>query len=307
MHQFLGSIQAVGVMVILIAIGYLLSVRGKIDGRISDFLSWFVIHVTMPCYMITNIASTFTSTDIALIPKATLLPLITILIGYAAGFLLVRLFRIESKRAGTFIVLTAQNNTIFMGLPINLALFGADSTPFVLYYYMANTILFWTLGIFCISGGGNRSAKEVIKRVFTPPLLGLFIGIILAAAEIQLPTVIRDVCLKLGSMTTGLSMIFVGCVLGRSGLRNIRFNLDILLGHVARFIVGPAISLCVFLIVPMPQLMRNVFIIQSFMPVMANHVIVAEQYGADSEYASIMVSLSTLFSLLILPIVRIFL
>ena len=52
----------------------------------------------------------------------------------------------------------------------------------------------------------------------------------------------------------------------------------------------------------MPQLMKQVFILQSAMPVMTNAPVVAKLYGAGADYAAIMVTESTLLTLLVVPI-----
>ncbi|MCC3237880.1 AEC family transporter, partial [Pediococcus acidilactici] len=85
-------------------------------------------------------------------------------------------------------------------------------------------------------------------------------------------------------------------------LRNMRFqkdNLGVLLG---RFVFAP--SLMALLVMPssMPLIMKQVFILQSCMPVMTNAPVVAKLYDADADFASIMVTESTLLSLIMVPV-----
>lgn len=313
MEAFLGGFEAVLSVFILIVLGYVLTARGRITEKVSSFLSWFVVNITLPCYMFQNVLTSFDPSEIKNIPGYVAFPFLAECIGLGLGFLIVRLFKVEKSCAGSLIVMTALNNTIFMGLPVNLAMFGEQSTPFVLYYYMANTILFWTVGVYIISGGrSNKGWKQTLKKLVPPPLYGLILGIGLLLYNtwmppLTLPKFIMDTLKNVGGMTTPLSMIFIGYVLASNGLKNIRFNKNIGLGLAARFLVGPAIALTVFSFAPLPGLMKNVFTVQAFMPVMANQSITAEQYGADPYFPAVMVSLSTIASLLILPLVRILL
>ena len=105
----------------------------------------------------------------------------------------------------------------------------------------------------------------------------------------------------IGGMTTPLSMIFIGICIYRAGIENVRLSKDafgILLG---RFIIAPAIMIGLVYFADIPMLMKEVFIIQSAMPVMTNAPVIARASGADADYAAIMVTLSTLSALVAIP------
>ena len=71
---------------------------------------------------------------------------------------------------------------------------------------------------------------------------------------------------------------------------------------VGRFVVCPIVTLILCNIFAVPELMRSVFVIQAAMPVMTNTAIVAKSYNVDTEYAAILIGLSTLLSLIVIPI-----
>ena len=76
------------------------------------------------------------------------------------------------------------SNTIFIGLPINLAIFGEKAVPYVLLYYIVNTSFFWTIGVFEIAKDSAIRKQATLsfhpliflKKLFTPALLGFMIG-----------------------------------------------------------------------------------------------------------------------------------
>lgn len=300
--EFFAAFGAVLSIVIMITVGYFMSYKKIITKEISKFITWLILNISLPCLMASNILTSFKADEVSAIPKAVSVPLISILLCYGAGFIIVRLARADDKKSGQMIVQTAQNNTIFMGLPVNIAMLGVVSIPYVLYYYMANTVLFWTIGTYLISGGRNK--KTDFSVLFSPALLGLVFGIIMLFLKINLPKFAMDTMSSLGALTTPLSMIFIGYSLFECG-RNIRFDKNVAIGLISRFIIGPAISIAVFSLFNLPALMMNVFIIQSFMPVMANTAIVADKYEGDSKYAAVMISVSTIISLVLLPLVKI--
>ena len=106
----------------------------------------------------------------------------------------------------------------------------------------------------------------------------------------------------IGGLTIPLSMIFIGISVANAGITHIRFNrynLGVLFG---RFLLAPALMSLLVLPSSMPVLMKQVFILQSAMPAMTNAPVVAKLYGADSDYAAIMVAETTILSLVVIPI-----
>jgi hypothetical protein len=70
---------------------------------------------------------------------------------------------------------------------------------------------------------------------------------------------------------------------------------------IGRFLVTPALVWILDLFIPIPKLMRDVFIIMSAMPVMVNSSIIARVYKADYEFATSMITYTTIFSVVIMP------
>ncbi len=305
LSQLGGAVGAVMVIVLLVGMGYALTHYKKLTEPVAGFISWFVINVTLPAYMIYYMYTSFSKQEALHFPQYVGIPLLSVLVGYVAGAILASLLKVPQNRRGIMIVLCAQNNTIFMGLPVNIAFFGEQSIPYVLYYYMANTLLFWTLGSFVMSPKSQKpSISCSVKNMITPPLISIFVGIPMLLAGVSLPGFLLDTLKYIGSMTTPLSMMFIGYILGKAGLSHIRLGRDVIFGNLLRFGVGPGLALLVYAFFPMQQMMHDVFIVQAFMPVMANQVILAQEKGGDSEFAAVMVSSSTLLSLVLLPVVK---
>ena len=80
-----------------------------------------------------------------------LVPILSIAITFIISTIWVKVARVPATRQGVFRTMFTASNTIFMGLPINLAIFGEKAVPYVLLYYICNTTIFWTLGIYLIA------------------------------------------------------------------------------------------------------------------------------------------------------------
>jgi len=201
------------------------------------------------------------------------------------------------------------SNTIFIGLPVNLALFGEKSLPFALLYYIANTSFFWTIGVYLISKDGKSKGNKIkilslksLKSILSPPLLGFIVGIILVLLNIKLPQFIMDTCKYLGNLTTPLSLLFIGITFKSINLKDVKFDTSMLVILVGRFILSPLAVFLLSFFIHIPSLMLKVFIIQASMPIMAQTSIISKEYNADYKYATVMVTISTVISLIVIPI-----
>lgn len=304
MNSFLEAIGSIFIIFILIVIGYVLQKKKKINIEIGNFLSFLVVNITLPCSIFKTINSSLDLEKLKELPLFIVIIMLSQILSITAGFFMAKAGKIDQSKKGSFITLTAFNNTLFMGLPINMALFGEQSATVVLYYYVSSTILFWTVGIKIIAG---KNANTSFK--LPTPVYGIFIGFIMLFITeffkgFEIPQFVTGTVNYLAGMTTPLAMIFTGYALGEFGIRNIRFSKEISFGLIARFVVAPLIFISIIMMFSTSELQRNVLIVQSFMPVMATQTIVARKYNVDDTYPAVMVTVSTLLSLIIIPIVK---
>jgi predicted permease len=97
-------------------------------------------------------------------------------------------------------------------------------------------------------------------------------------------------------------MLFIGVIIYSSNLRGIKFSKDMCALLIGRFIISPLAVLFVASFLPIPDLMKKVFVIQSAMPAMTQTAILAKIYDADAEYAAVMTSVTTLAAMLAIPV-----
>lgn len=306
----LNAMQSILSILLMISIGYILALKGWFKEEDSKLFSRIVVNLSLPALMISNMLENFTKENITHAGKGIIIPFVSMIVCFIISIVFTRVLRVAPERRGTFQCMFFLSNTIFIGLPVNLALFGEQSVPYVLYYYFSNTTIFWTLGVNLISkdGGAKKESlfnKETLKRILTPPLIGFISALILIVLNIHLPKFIIDSCKYLGSLTTPLSMLFIGIVISSISFKNFKFHKDMLFIIVGRFLVSPLVTYGFTLLFSAPLIMKDVFTIQAALPVMANAAIVTKEYGADYEYAAVMIAITTILSLIFIPIYRV--
>ncbi|MBW9152600.1 AEC family transporter [Clostridium estertheticum] len=305
--MFFAADQSVLSIMIMIIIGYFLAYKKLIDEKAISLITTIVINISLPMMMLNTIVSNFTKKMLIDDSRGLIVPFLTIGCCFIIAKLFSKVVKVKNNRRGLFVSMFFNSNTIFMGLPVNLALFGEKSVPYVLLYYIANTTFFWTLGVYEITKDGNKRTLNffsmgIIKKILSPPLIGFIVGILLVLLNIKLPLFIMDTSKSLGSITTPLSMFFIGASIYLVDLKSVKFTLDIVWVLVGRFVISPILVILIAPIFHIPHLMESVFVIQSAMPVMANSAIIARAYNSDYDFASLMIAISTVGTLIVIPI-----
>lgn len=304
----LNALESVLSIVLMVSTGYLLAYKGWFDEKTSKTFSKLVCNLGIPCLMISQFMESFDKDKLIHLGKGLIIPFASMAICYLIAVIVSKIIKIKEGRIGTFRSMFFVSNSIFIGLPVNMALFGAKSIPNVLLYYIANTSLFWTIGAYEISrdGKGGKDANvfsiETVKRIMSVPLLSFIASGALVLLNVHLPKFMLDTCKYFGNLTTPLAMLFIGITIYSADLSKFKFSIDTLAILFGRFIISPMLIWAMGNVAITPLLMKKVFVIQAAMPVMTNTAIVSKSYDADYEYATINTVITTIGSLLVIPI-----
>jgi hypothetical protein len=307
MTQTFDAVQGVLTILLMVSAGFILSRKGWFSEDSVAAISRLVIQIAIPALMLSNLTSTFDRESIIKIGPGFIVPLGTILFLYGISIPLGRLLGVPKTRRGVFRALFSFSNTIFVGLPVSIALFGDRSVPYVTLFYIVNTTLFWTLGVYFIRKDGDDEkipffSVGTLRRIITPTLVCFLIAIGLVLFEIRLPKFIMSGLKYTASMTTPLSMLIIGITINTVGIRGIRPNREMIAVLAGRFFAAPLTAWFILGRMEAPDLMRRVFFVVAAMPVMTQIAIVSKAYGADHRNAGVMATVTTAASLLVIPL-----
>lgn len=294
----------------LMFLGYFLSYKQWFSNRTADVFSKLVLNIALPFNMFLNMTANFSRDEFLTLFSGMIIPVISMTATFIISLLYRKLAKVTPSRQGTFTAMFTYSNTIFIGLPINLAIFGEKAIPYALLYYIVNTTFFWTLGIYEIAQDNPDIEKAriafhplvLLKKIFTPALLGFIIGLLWVLTTFDVPQFIASFGGYLADLTTPLSMFVIGIIIYFSGLKNLKMNKDIFGVLLGRFVFSPVIVWLLGFVFPVPPLMLAVFMIQSSMPVQNSIAILARNYNADEEFGASSLGYSVLVYLIYIPI-----
>lgn len=299
----INALQSVFTIFVMIGVGLVLSKKGWFNDDTSTLFSKLVTKIALPCYMIYNLLTNFDKASLSSSLVALLVVLASMFINFIIGFIINKTIKVSTDR-GAFYCMFALSNTIFIGLPVNVSLFGEEATPYVLLYYIVNTLVFWTIGVYCIKKDGGYIKESgfnlsFIKNIFTPPLITFLIAVTFIFFQATPPKFIMDSCKYIGNLTTPLSLLFIGITLSKLNLKELKFDKYSIIISLGRFIVSPLVIAFLLSFTSFPILMKKVFIIEAAMPVMTQVAIVCKTYDSDYQSVSAISTLTTLLSLIL--------
>ncbi|WP_255304144.1 AEC family transporter [Megasphaera sp. DISK 18] len=305
----LHGLEGIFEVLFIIAIGVILSKKGWFGSNMSAVFSKLVMKISLPLYMLCQMEKDFTHDSLIRIAPDLILPFASIFLAYIVGRIAAKVLHIRRERQGVFVTCFFIANTIFIGLPVNLALFGTQSVPSVMLYYMANTTMFWTLGIYHIvndSQGGNGNmplfSAQTIKKVFSPPLMGFLIGLALVLANIKLPDFLLTSFQYVGNMATPMSLLVIGIEMAGISISDVHWDRDVIGALVGRFLVCPACVLALLPFIPVTPMSAQVFTMQASMPAMTQMTVVAKSIGADVRYSTQVTFITVVMGIVVIPL-----
>lgn len=308
---FLTSLESIVPIIALIVLGYFLQVKGWFHNDFGNDLSKLIMNVAMPVSIFVSVLKYLTLEKLVSLSGGLIYTFVAFALGYIVAFLSVKVLKVAPGRRGTVINTFVNANTIFIGLPLNIALFGDNALAYFLIYYITNTISTWTLGVFLMTsdskdGKKKQGSKFNWKKLLPAPLLGFIVSVVFLVINIPLPSYVSSTLSYIGGLTTPLSLIYIGIVLAKAGIKTIHFDKDSILALVGRFVIAPLLMFLVlkFMAPQMATAEYQTFMIQSATPALAVLPILANQGDGDVEFSTNIVTLSTILFVIVIPIIQ---
>ncbi|WP_026895330.1 AEC family transporter [Clostridiisalibacter paucivorans] len=300
--EIIKLIETIGTILIFLATGIVISKRGIVKEKDTKALTDIIIYIAIPALIISEIPK---SLEIILIGDLYIVPIIsflfTLIILYFGKGIARQISSIAPHKEDVFALAMAFPNTVFVGLPLMITLYGNKVVGMVFFYDLGVNIVLYSLAI-SILKNEITSAKKLIKSVVNPPLIAIIIAIILYLLDIELPSLVSNALNMLGDTTIALSLLVVGIIIG-----SLKINLKIIdrsmifICFLKLFISGFLMFVIVYKL-NIDVLIKKILILEASMPTMVVVSILARTYNRDYRYAAMTVFLTTVLSIITIPI-----
>lgn len=291
--------QQVAVLFLLIGTGALAVKTGVLKPENKQALSNLLVYVVVPAMVVNSYRMEFSVEILRNLLAAFGMSVLAILIGTVITLVLTR--NKKGSRMPIFRFACIFSNAAYMGFPLISALFGSEGLLYASAYVTVFNLLLWTMGYGFVSGGS--SVKEVAHSLMrTPVLYAIAVGLAIYLLQIPLPTLITQPLELLAGVNTPLSMLITGMLIAAGDVRSIVTDKHIWKLAAVRMALIPAVCLVVFGLVGFHGMAAQVVALLECCPAAAITSVFAVQFGHDEHYAAGSVVLTTLLSIVTLPL-----
>lgn len=282
-------------MVAMMSVGVVLAKTEMLNHKGVGQLSSIAMYVATPAVIIQAFAVQFNAEQLINGAWVALYVVAGLLVCTAVARVVLR----SADRVGRFAVIF--NNAGFVGIPIIQAILGPEYVFYVTIVIALSTLYMWTYGAVLMSGD---TAMISLKKVATnPAIIALGIGLVLFFLPIELPDVVSTVLKNMGNLNTGLAMLVLGANLGMANVGIMFADLRLYRAAALRLVVVPLIFLALLLLAPVPYEIKMVLAIVQATPCAAATSMLAQLFEADYQYGTGLVIMTTMLSMVSLPLV----
>lgn len=301
------TLRVVSVFLIIL-MGFVAYRRGMVDRSGSRILSKVMMNVAAPCLTLYTVSShkidpqTWSTVKIALLATVVFHVAAT-----AINFLLAKALKPKKEGFGIYWAELTFSNSGFLCFPICLAVFGEEAFFYAAIINVLVCIFIYTLAIalVCYTPGAKGESvnwKGQLKNLLSIPTVTAMVALVMFILDIHLPSFLMDTCQTVGNMLVPLSMLVIGIQLGDSRLGNMLANWRYMVYSALKLLLWPVLTFGACIAFSVPPIVTTVITLMQAMPAGSLPVVFAEQYGKDSKLGAELVFISTLLSILTIPV-----
>lgn len=294
---------------LLLILGFVLFKCHIFDEYTNKKISALIVNVASPMLIISSIAGVEGSNKsiVFLMIGAGILMYIGFII---LGKIINRIFPFPKKDWPVYECMVVFANTGFMGYPVLLDVFGQEAVFYASLIHMAFNFFVYTYAIMCLTKGDDSEFKLIIikikinfKQLLTPGIILIFVGIFIYLFDIQLPSVLMDTINSVGSLTAPLSMMMIGSSLAVYPIKDSFTDWRSYVFAFVRLMIVPFVTMIMCRLLHIDAYYANITIITNAMPVGSMVLMLATQYNANVKIVTRNIVVSTLLSVITIPIV----
>lgn len=306
-------------MFLLVAFGAALKKTGILKEESRAIITDLVLYGFLPCNIINSFRMEF---NFEILKKFALILMISLMVqvvSYVFSRILYNQKSEEVKRVLQYCTLVS--NSGFLGLPIAESIYGAEGVMYASVFIIPMRVMMWSVGISCFTESPDM--KTVFKKIATHPcIIAVYIGLGLmffqgpisqacewltmaagpAGGAVQMLVRALDKAVRsAGGCTTATTMILIGTMLADVSPRDM-LQKDTALISAVRLGLMPLIVMVGCKIAGINPFLSGVCVLMTGMPAGSTSAILAAKYGCDYVFATKCVVVTTLLSMVTIPL-----
>jgi hypothetical protein len=283
------------IMFIFMAIGFVLFKKQLITIEGSKSLAHLLLYVVLPCVVVKSFSVERTSGKAKWLVISIIGAAVLLFIAMIVSHVLFKKNTIEDFGA-------AFSNAGFMGFPLITAVLGADAVFYAAGFVAFLNALQWTYGQSLLANNPSmRSPKTVIKN---PLVVALAIGLVIFFSGITLPRILMTSISSLAALNAPLAMVILGVYFAQTEIRSMFTDIHLYYVSGVRLLLIPVISVIVMKVfMSSYETISISLLLAASAPIGSNVAVYAQKLNQDYTYAVKIVCLSTILSVITMPLI----
>ena len=292
-------------LILFVAVGYGARKLRVIADGFDKMLSKFLMSVPVPCMIINSFNFEFSLQDLMNCPLLILLALATLALVFAVAQIFTRGMETMQRKTVRFALLFT--NFTLLGLPVVSELYGARGAFNYLIFTLPIRIVFYGGAPLLLGSAGEKAQpKQLLRQFLCAPVVAVFIGFFLYAAQLHLPMILQSALTTLGGMASPLGLILCGVIIADAKWAGMLRYPSVFVVGICRTLVIPALVVAAELAVGIDREIIRTTMYYFAMPVASFLPTFLLRYNPDAlrarELAGYMVVVSTLCSVVTIPL-----
>lgn len=297
-------LQQMIVLFLIILVGFLAYKKDYINDNATKKLSSIVVNIANPALILSSILSmdnTITGRD--------LLITMVIAVSVFASLLVIAifvpmLFRVQRQSYGAYRVMTVFSNIGFMGFPIISAVYGSGALLYATLFLIPYNVLIYTYGIYTMKKR-EEGGKEAfhLEKLLNGGVIACVLAIILFIFQVKLPDFLGSAITMLSNLTAPLSMMVIGASMAVIDVKKLVGDYKLLFFSAFKLLLIPIIGTWLVKQFVTNEIICGVTMVMLSAPVGSMTAMLAQEYDGDYELASKGVMLTTLLSVVTMPMI----
>jgi len=276
---------------LIIGLGALLGKLKKIN--IDPFV-FIIMYVTAPFLVISSLQKS--DIKIAEFSSMILYTLIVVLALFLISTIVIKISKAKEKGIQLPMMF---GNTGYLGFPVALFAFGVLGLGYAAIYSAIETIILMTLGIYI------AHSKNDFKEIFRIPLVyAIIIALLFNIINYKLPSVLLTPVDMVGQSTIPLALLVLGYRLTKINVKHVK---KAFLAVIVKMVGGFLIAMSIVKIFSLTGILRDVLLLQAAMPSAVLTMVICYKYRRNADLVASVVFVSTLLSIITIPLVLWFL
>lgn len=300
-------VHQIAIFALLMGVGFIAAITGVLTKEALNALSKLVVKIILPALIFSVVAgSGVTSKEFLISGRFAAAVVLCYALLILMANIVSKLCRMEGKTANVFVALASFGNMGFMGIPLIQAIFKEPSAQVcIAVYTLIDMGLLWTYGVYLCSRHESQSnTKSALKNMVNPTTIALVLAFIIMLTKIPIPALVMQTITGIGNTSKYLTLMYLGGSLAFVSVGSIIKKPNLLALVAVKMILLP-IAVYPLLSFFLPEIPKTILTLIVGLPSMTTIVMLAAAYDSDSNYATEGIFVTTLASLVTIPVVSV--